>query len=697
MSGALYGVKARVTKFRLIQISRWRYVLASLALVLLGSIPAAAATIFVDWQNLGPQNGTAAQPYRTLLAALAVAAPGDTFVIRTGAYSLYLNGGVLNKPATFRAENGPVTINNLSDEWPVYRYNNARTGAQPWGSALSDPARVGSLRVVWQFPPDGMPPIPFRASPIVVHDMVFIGGGDGFFYALDAARGTLKWRYPTTPLIGSDSNWHYAFESSASYLVRPPNGAVIFGAQDPSLGPVGSGARLFALDAQPPPTPIWLSDPIATVNGDKKVKPDDPVPGDWSVPLTELHQRMTWSAPLIFNNRVYVGVHDFGDSPIQAGRVKAVDLATGHLIDDRLFHFQAAGTPNSPPQVRGGGVWNALATDGTGVYFTTGNTRMPWALYPYCPLNCPDPFDPRCLLNCPSPVEPEPSPNHGLSLIRIDKDTGSIVWKYQPVPFRFDGDPDWAAGATVMSTSCGGLIASVQKDGWSYAIDAERGPSCPLTGNSWQFPPTTMGCPFTDPTQKHGDDDYRRPGAAWNDVFIVRTGGENLVADTVSAGYDKLHALNACATTERDRVRWIADVSNIMCDHTSYSAPTVTGGIVVFGTNQDPADHKGHLVVFGDPSVGAPSVGWRCSNTHFTPPLTPQDCTNAGYSLVPNLTPLADVAMPDGGSLAAMRNEPVLAKGRVFVATYPPYAPQDRHCGPLVPHPDAGHVYMLEP
>jgi hypothetical protein len=35
--------------------------------------------------------------------------------------------------------------------------------------------------------------------------------------------------------------------------------------------------------------------------------------------------------------------------------------------------------------------------------------------------------------------------------------------------------------------------------------------------------------------------------------------------------------------------------------------------------------------------------------------------------------------MPDGGSLAAMRNEPVLAKGRVFVAT------------------GAGHVYMLEP
>jgi hypothetical protein len=114
-------------------------------------------------------------------------------------------------------------------------------------------------------------------------------------------------------------------------------------------------------------------------------------------------------------------------------------------------------------------VWNALSTDGTGVYFTTGNTHFPWCNYPYVPPNCP--------------VLTEPPNNNGLSMIRVDKDTGSIVWKYQPVPFGLDGDPDWAAGATVMSTSCGELIASVQKDGWSYAIDAAQSgpaPACPL-------------------------------------------------------------------------------------------------------------------------------------------------------------------------------------------------------------------------
>jgi hypothetical protein len=40
---------------------------------------------------------------------------------------------------------------------------------------------------------------------------------------------------------------------------------------------------------------------------------------------------------------------------------------------------------------------------------------------------------------------------------------------------------------------------------------------------------------------------------------------------------------------------------------------------------------------------------------------------------------LANVAMPDGGNIAGLRNEAALAKGRVFVAT------------------SGGHVYMLEP
>jgi hypothetical protein len=51
---------------------------------------------------------------------------------------------------------------------------------------------------------------------------------------------------------------------------------------------------------------------------------------------------------------------------------------------------------------------------------------------------------------------------------------------------------------------------------------------------------------------------------------------------------------------------------------------------------------------------------------------------------------LKDIAMPDGGSLASMRNEPVLAEGRVFVATHPR---DDPNVNPL----STGHVYILAP
>jgi hypothetical protein len=156
----------------------WRYLLASLALLLLSSVPGGLAWaqdgdgrtcppgthcrhpppvgkpcigpcdpdapppprfIVVDWRNSGFQDGTAAHPFRTLPDALAAATPGETIVIRTGTYNL--DGGLLNKAATFRAENGPVTIINHLVAVTTYHYDNNRTG---WNSneSILTPANV---------------------------------------------------------------------------------------------------------------------------------------------------------------------------------------------------------------------------------------------------------------------------------------------------------------------------------------------------------------------------------------------------------------------------------------------------------------------------------------------------------------------------------------------------------------------------
>ena len=98
------------------------------------------------------------------------------------------------------------------DDWLTYRHDSARTGAQPVLSDLSDPARISGLHIIAQFPPDGSQMVVkggFKASPIVVDGMVFIGGVNGIFYALDAASGALLWQYPkaTDPaLLGSSAS-----------------------------------------------------------------------------------------------------------------------------------------------------------------------------------------------------------------------------------------------------------------------------------------------------------------------------------------------------------------------------------------------------------------------------------------------------------------------------------------------------------
>jgi outer membrane protein assembly factor BamB len=76
-----------------------------------------------------------------------------------------------------------------AQDWPAYRHDAQRTGVQPTGSALSDPAKVKTLSVKWGSQIPGTPTVHpvFRASPIIVGDTVFIGSKGGYFYALDAA------------------------------------------------------------------------------------------------------------------------------------------------------------------------------------------------------------------------------------------------------------------------------------------------------------------------------------------------------------------------------------------------------------------------------------------------------------------------------------------------------------------------------
>lgn len=501
-----------------------------------------------------------------------------------------------------------LALAGCSSDWPAFRHNALRSGGQLNNGPLANPAKVAGLSIGWTFPVGAVTPAPgpFRAGPIVYKGVVYIGNSNGHLYAINASNGSVKWVYPSgaAPALTSTFTCNPSSEGIASSAMIGEIGgtdAVIFGAPDRSIGThLGSG-RIFALNAQTG-AEIWKSPEVGLLRADGVT-----------------HQQIGYSSPLVFNGHVYVGLGDHCDNPIQQGKVVAVKLSDGTI--DGAFSFTATGPP------RGGGVWGSVAgwVDKK-LFVTTGNSN----------------------LGGPSPV-----PNHALSLLRLNADTGSIVWGWQPVPYNMDNDPDWSATPTVMLTSCGALAVSVQKDGWTWAVN--EGGAAPAPPNvKWAFPTGSWypsGFTPADGTV-HNDTRYLRPGAAWDDVYIVQTGGIPVTTD-VNDGAKHLYALNACAS-EADRVRWIKDIPHSSGFFYSLGPPSVTHGIVFVGTDQ------GHLVAIGDPSV-YPAAGWRCKN-----PLVPSvSCVASGYALVPDPGVIKDIDLHAG----AINTEPALVGDPVFVST----------------------------
>lgn len=503
-----------------------------------------------------------------------------------------------------------VSLSNCSSDWPAFRHNVLRTGAQLNSGPLTDAAKVsGQWTTVWTFPDSAgvalnPAPGPFRASPMVYKGVVYIGNSNGYFYAIDASNGKLKWQYPSmgSPALTQTFISNPSSEGIASSgIIASINGidAVIFGAPDRSIGAgLGSG-RLFAVNANTG-AEIWKSPEIAVLLNDGFT-----------------HEQIGYSSPLVFNNHVYIGVADHGDDPIQRGKVVAVRLSDGTIYN--AFSFFSTGPP------RGGGVWGSVAAV-DGIYVTTGNSNVGGS---------------------------EPQPNNALSMLRLDPNSGSIVWKWQPVPYELDMDPDWSATPSIMLSSCGVLSVSTQKDGWTWALNAGNG-TPGAASVKWAFPTgpwVTSGFGMADGTV-HGDQRYLRPGAAWDDVYITQTGGLNVATD-VADGFRHLYALNACAG-EADRIRWIKDIPNSNGGWYSIGPPTVTHGIIYVGTD------RGHLVVIGDPSI-TPASGWRCSN----PDVPSGICVANGFTLVPDPAVLKDIDLGAG----AITTEPALVGDPVFVST----------------------------
>jgi outer membrane protein assembly factor BamB len=147
---------------------------------------------------------------------------------------------------------------------------------------------------------------------------------------------------------------------------------------------------------------------------------------DWAAPGV---QPAIWSSPVIFGQLVLVGIgSQYGDSPLEAGRVVALDFTTGR--QKWIFCVEASCAP-------GGGVWSSVAVDSAGRGFVgVGN------------------------------------PDDGV--IAFDAATGSRLWARS---FHNDAGNDLDVGATPIIATVGGkeAIADGSNGGLFDLLDATNG------------------------------------------------------------------------------------------------------------------------------------------------------------------------------------------------------------------------------
>jgi outer membrane protein assembly factor BamB len=158
------------------------------------------------------------------------------------------------------------------------------------GNVYSLDAATGSLK--WKFQAGDV----VHASPAIVDGRLYIGSWDSYFYALDVASGKELWRFKT----GEDPAIHNQVGIQSSATVA--NGMVYFGCRD---------SKFYALDAR---------------TGEQRwVYPNK---GSWVI-----------TSPVVRAGKVYFATSD-------TALLHVVDAGTGAEIDLLKFHWPIFGSPS---------------------------------------------------------------------------------------------------------------------------------------------------------------------------------------------------------------------------------------------------------------------------------------------------------------------------------------------------------------
>src|SRR5260221_7435383 len=103
-----------------------------------------------------------------------------TLLLALGATTVASSGAAHAAPGAMASANG--------DDWPTHLHDAQRTAAS--GDTTLSTANVAGLTKRWSYATGGI----IAAGATVVNGVAYIGSWDGYEYALDAASGALKWK-----------------------------------------------------------------------------------------------------------------------------------------------------------------------------------------------------------------------------------------------------------------------------------------------------------------------------------------------------------------------------------------------------------------------------------------------------------------------------------------------------------------------
>jgi len=292
------------------------------------------------------------------------------------------------------------------DDWPTYMRSIVRSGFNAAETSITA-TTVSNLKLHWI--DQGSSRV--FSQPIVAHNLIFWGSGDGYEHATDLQghpvwATNLGWSSSGCPGNGDDKNGVLNTPAVASVRVHGKPTLVLF---------VGGGnARFYALNA--------LTGAIL-----------------WSTALGTPPATFLWSSPAFYQGHIYEGVASLSGCPQVQGGLVQMDAGTGKV----LHTFDTV-----PDGCLGGSVWGSPTLDvaNNALYFGTGN-----------PAHC---------------ASPEP---HAVALVKLRLSDLALLDAWQVPRSQQIPDSDFGTTPTLFEATIDEvqhqLIGLANKNGIYYAFD----------------------------------------------------------------------------------------------------------------------------------------------------------------------------------------------------------------------------------